>query len=237
MTNCDGFQEMAERRLHGALGAEDSAALDAHLAGCGECSEFVRFAALSEEALRGRTLEEPAAGGGSGGRDGGDRVRDGFRQRHERDRLRIGKGVLVVAAITLLHGWSRGWAGAAFIGAVGAIMLVLAWLLVARPRWRRARAALDPGGDLLATYRADLDREIGGLRQSRAWFWVVAVAWGAVLIMQPVVLWKQHAFGEPLDVRGAAFAALIGAWLVGSMLWRLRVTLPRLERERAEIDA
>ena len=234
MTTCDGFQEMAERRLHGALGASESAALDAHLVGCGECSEFVRFAALSEEALRGRTLEPS---GGAAGGDDGARWHEGFRSRLDRDRRRFGKGALVVAAVTLLHGWSRGWAGAAFIGTVGAIMLVLGWLLVARPRWRRARAVLDSGGDLLATYREDLDREIGVRRQSRTWFRVLAVLWGAVLVMQPVVLWKQHAFGEPLDFRGAAFTALMGAWLVGSMLWSLRVTLPRLERERAEIDA
>lgn len=108
MTTCDGFQEMAERRLHGALGADDSAALDAHLAGCGECSEFVRFATLSEDALRGRTLGTDSGGGAAGGDDGAQ-WHEGFRSRLDRDRRRFGKGALVVAAITLLHGWSRGW--------------------------------------------------------------------------------------------------------------------------------
>jgi hypothetical protein len=234
MTTAAGLHEEFEiaalRRARAALDGAAAERLFAHLTTCSACRGFAETAEATGRALRRRAERATAE------RDWND-VRAGFRRRLALDRSRLARGLLVVAAIVALNWWQQGPVSAAVVGGFAAVVVAVGLLAVVMPRMRRARRAETVDTDLLAYYRADLDREIDGLRKCRPFLGVLTVLCAAVVVLTFVNiakdLWLQP---RPFEAARAVVPILMVSLLAIPAWYRDRVVLPRLERERRELS-
>jgi hypothetical protein len=223
------FEIAALRRARGALDAEGAARLEVHLATCAGCRAFGEIATAAEAALHAR------ASAATVGRDWAA-VRGGFARRVARDRTRIVRGVAVVAVIVALNWWMQGPVSAAVIGGMAAALVIVGLLTVVLPRTRRARRAERVDEDLIAYYRADLDREIDGLRKSKPLLGILSVLCAGVVVLTAVNVvkdvWLQP---RPFEAARDVGPVIMVSFLAIPAWYRARVVLPRLEREREDL--
>jgi len=224
------FEIAALRRARGALDAAGVARLGQHLATCAACRGFAATAEATENALHGRTRTATTS------RDW-ESTRAAFRDR----RRAVRRGALTAWALTpplvAVFWWTLApplfWCLVAWMSA----MLVVASRAGAEDA-RRARRAEVVDADLLAFYRTDLDREIAVIRGSKPLFPILAASFGAMIVATLALLAKalffdDRPFAEPQLLMPLVVLPIVFAWLSR----RVRVVLPRLERERKELDA
>jgi hypothetical protein len=223
------FEIASLRRARGALDAAASARLAAHLASCGACRSFAATAEATQAALRGRVVAA------AGGRDW-DRVRAAFRARRRHRTRATRTGLAMLTAIVALETWAFGPAWGAALGVFALVVLVFGLFRTILPNARRAREAERVDAELLDFFRRDLDHEIEELRRSKPllpvvlWIYALLVLVTAGLVAKR--LWITH---EPVEWPELLVPVVVvtGVWVP---IWRrVRVSLPRLERERQEL--
>ncbi len=228
MLNCDDYEMLAERAQRDALTPEERDVLERHLAECDGCREFAELASSIGGALRQRAGSAGPAPGVAG-------LRAGFIARLHRRRRDTAIGIAGAAAVIALHSWAYGTEYVGIMIGVLVIGLVVVVFRFQLPRRRRELAALAPDGDLLGTYRTDVELDIKGFRSARSLLPAYFIVGALALAIQPVLLVKQYLFSEELSWRGAIWSFLIFGSL-GYKLWRdSYVNLPRLERELDEL--
>jgi hypothetical protein len=164
-------------------------------------------------------------------------ARAALRKRLDDSRSRIGRSLAVVAVIVGLQAMSGGLESALVIGGMAAVIVAVGLFAVVLPRRRRALAAGSIEGDLLAWLRADLDREIGGLRRTRPYLTALGVLAALLLLLTVANLAKDLWLVPKPIVPAHYFVPLVIMALVGFQLWYdVRHRLPWLEREREDLS-
>jgi hypothetical protein len=228
MNGHDDFEVQVEMRLHGALDAAGSAALDAHLASCASCRRFEALAKETETTMRTQAAETI-------GQVDWARVLAGVREVRAYHASALARMATLWAAFTLalaLVAWPHSARQLAWEAAVAAALAVAcsevgpltAWL-----RLRRARQAERTPAEMLAFLRSDLDRRIREIRAARALYTALAVAVNGLFIW--IGLSRDVAAGDWLSV---ALVAGSLASFPAAYYWLFRRVGP-LERERAEL--
>jgi uncharacterized membrane protein len=217
MAGCDEFGISIERRLHGALGPAEGAALDAHLSTCGRCRTFEAAARRTEAVMRGAADEAARS-------VDFEAVRAVVERWRRRTRL-AGLALLLpftVALAGLVTALRRGRPGEEVLllgGVVAGLAAVAAVTALVRAR-RAARASR-------------LEEVIPLLRRQLARRARVVLL--ALLILPAQVLWLAWQAGARSG-RGAilmgALAALTGVAWLALLVWKR----PQLERDRALLD-
>jgi len=224
------FEIAALRRSRGALDVAAVARLDVHLATCAACRSFAATAEATEAALGGRTRTASAS------RDWAA-TRAAFRGR----RHALRRGALTAWALTpplvAVFWWTLAPPLFWCLVAWWSVMLVVASRRGAEDA-RQARRAEVVDEELLSFYRAHLDGEIAVIRRSKPLFPLLTASFGALIVANLALLAKalffdDRPFAEPQLMMPLVVLPTVFAWL-----WRrVRVVLPRLERERRELDA
>ena len=226
MADCERFEIAIEQRRHGALAPDEVALLEAHLATCASCVAFDRAGQTMEETMRNATTETLSNMSWS-------RIEERFATWQRGLNPSVGRLLLAVLAGAL---------GAAVTffaldpellgdraGVVGGIVVPLAVLLwaqwhIKRRAVRDARVAERSRGALLTVYRRQLDERIKAESIAR---WVLPLLMTGVLV---------HTIIDPDSTRELVGTIAVVAVMYGiSLNSHLRV-LPRLRRERAELD-
>ncbi len=232
-TSADPHEEFeidALRRARGALDADGVARLNAHLATCATCRAFAATAEATKNALSGRTRNAAAS------RDW-ESTRSAFRDRRRAARRGAVTGWALLPPLLAVFWWTL---------APPLFLCLAAWttaMLVAASRRgaadaRSARRAESVDEELLAFYRADLDREIALIRGSKHLIPLLAVSFGVLMaanlaLLAKALFFDDRPFAEPQLLMPLMVLPTVFVWL-----WRrVRVVLPRLERERRELDA
>ncbi len=148
---CDDYEILAERALRDELPDSERGGLERHLGECGSCREFSDLVAALNGALRRRSVR-------AGPAPDAERLRAAFAHRERRRRARLWSALPGAALIIALFGWAHGPGHVWLLGGASIALVVIGLFRVVLPGRRRAAAALAPGGDLLETYRSDLDR-------------------------------------------------------------------------------
>jgi hypothetical protein len=226
MADCERFEIAIGKRRHGALAPDEGAALAAHLSGCASCAASDRLGQTLDERMRSMTadtLQET------------DWVRierrfEIWRRSHDPSRVRVVLGALagIVGGIATLLLLGHDLVAEPRLLVTGiAVPLVFVFAL---QRWarlrglREARAAEASRGALLACFREQLDRRIAQEARARTF---LPVLFGSLFVLCVVS-------GED-----ARFLARFGGFVVimfGVALHSHLRVLPRLRRERAELD-
>jgi hypothetical protein len=224
------FEIAALRRARGALDGDLTRRLEAHLSSCDSCRSFAAAAEATAGALRGLARTATSS------RDW-DAMRSAFRAHRNARRRGARTAWALTPPLVAVLLWTLSpplsWCLVAWL----IVMLVLASRSDANEA-RRARLAGVVSADLLAFYRADLDREIALIRKSKPLFPMLAVSFGLMIVASLALLVKaliadDRPFDEPQLLMPLVVLPIVFAWL-----WRrVRVVLPRLERERKELDA
>jgi hypothetical protein len=220
---CDEVQIALEMRRCGALDASETERVASHLRDCEACRAYERAMTRVEETMNQMTME---AAGQVNFSDLAARV-----ARLGRWHGRVWWRALVLsppllAAIVL---WAMpaedrplGWA----LGIV-TVALMLGRMTMARRRFQRESAeAARSREDLLAFWRGDLDQRIRWLR-----LWPMNIV-SAILLSLPALLDRVHS----LPTGGAAFVYGLAAFMLIQGLYYGIWRLPRLRRERAELQ-
>jgi hypothetical protein len=220
--DCTPFEEMIERRLHGALEHESAAALDEHLAGCPTCTRHLALATDTVGALHGLTQKNVDATDWGGTEWN---ARKWIAGKTERVVVSLVFLTIVVAAMAWATGDEENRAVLAIQMLVGGGIPVL-YRAVTSALDARKVASLATPGELLAFARADLQRRIR----------TNAIASFIALPCAALVLW--HAFASA-DSRPPSYViafAACGMVLAGAAGWRLLGLEPRLRRELSDLE-
>jgi L-lactate permease len=152
-------------------------------------------------------------------------------------RARVWVGIAAVVTLVALFGWANGPEHAWLLGGLSVVLLAIGFFRVQLPRRRRDLAALAENGDLVETYRSDLDLEIKSLRAARPFVPILLIVSGMAIVVNLVLLVKHHLMEEELSWQNAVAMTLALGYLTYTGWRGDRVTLPRLEQERDGIDA
>jgi hypothetical protein len=229
MAGCEGFEIAIEMRLHGAADAGASAGLNAHLATCASCREFEAAVRRMENSMK-RDSEDVA------------RQIDWSRLSTRVQQLKTENWifplglllsfVVLVAGVFLVTGPIPAWRDLS--SAVGVV--VVAFLLLfsysssrAATRLREARNAEESREKLLAYWRKALEERTRRLRR----YWLTLPLGAAPLLL--LTAWNAHRAHFPVVVLVLS-DALLPALFIGLALDLRFVQLPRLEREREELE-
>ncbi|MBI5067874.1 MAG: zf-HC2 domain-containing protein [Deltaproteobacteria bacterium] len=216
--DCVAFEIAVEQRRHGALGPEETRALEAHLAGCERCRAYAGEAARADAALA--ASAEAAVGGADWARLEASvrrQVRSGAR------RVVFDLATVAVAVPPAVLGLAPEGRRA---GALGAALLACAAAALVRGGYhgflaRRARGLA--GQELLAFHRAALRAD---LRRALAGRWLALA--GAL----GFAAWAMAPGVAPLGRVALAEASLLVA---GTWIYVLAVRVPRLRRQLASL--
>jgi hypothetical protein len=225
---CEEFEIAALRRARGAIDAAGAARLEAHLGTCTACRAFAETAAVTEQALRGRSRRASA------GRDW-VRIRAGLDARSKDLRKHVVRSLGVTWILVALAWLLEGVPFALFTGGASVVTVAVVVIFHVLPRERAARRAARSDAALLAWYRADLDREIRSLRVARPMVFVLGALWlgtCALSASQMIFAWSA---GRPFDSRLQLFPPLVIAFVIAQFAYQGWVRLPRLERERKDL--
>ena len=224
--HCEEFEIAALRRTRSALDARDADRLEAHLRGCAACRRFATTAEATGAALRGRVRTAETD------RDWDD-VRSAFRARRRRTRLAAAAAWALTPPLVALFWWTL----PPLVSGVVTACLVVGLVAASRggaAEAARARLAESVDHDLLAFYRADLDREIAVLRGSRPLFPLLSISFGVMIVVTLALLARSVLVDGTFDPKFLMPLTVLPA--VYGWLWRrARIVLPRLERERGEL--
>jgi hypothetical protein len=220
MNGCDRFEIAVEMRRHGALDAPAVAKLDAHLASCEACRRFDALSKSSEEAMQGAAA---AIGRSMDWESARARVHSIVEaKRRTILRFALASGLLLAAV-----GWFEGTAAVVVTGACLALVLFVA-LSEQRDRARELARAEGAQEDMIAFYRNWLDRSFRAQRD------------GSWLTLAAGVLWlgagALRAANADAPEREVAFAVGAGLFFLGTFALYRVVRMPRLLRERAELE-
>jgi anti-sigma factor RsiW len=221
--SCESFQDLIEMRLHGALDADASAQLDAHLATCAACQTHAAAGADTLATMRGEAAERTR-------RVDWDKVaREVARRKREYSRTLLVTPVMVVVttaaavALIVLGVFPR----AVFVAYAAVLLGMVAWQLT-RAHGRLIGAARAARGqvDLVADVRAELDRRIARMTRLRVIFPLLAglLAYRISTRLGPGGSWG--AYGVQL------FACVL---MVAEGFYFHVALLPQLRRERAAL--
>jgi hypothetical protein len=214
MTSCNDFEVAVEQRRRGALDAPAAAELAEHLSSCAGCRAFETRSTELEDTMRTHAARVSAEI---------DWNRLGRSLETWRRQLEAGtwKALAMVLLVVPVFWFAFGSAASALIGG----LTVVIWGgLHARRAIGDAREAARAPDQLLVFLRGQLDRQIRIERQNTRVL--------PILALLPLLL---------LLDRGVSAASLLGTALLMALFAalalraRLRV-LPRLRRERAELD-
>ncbi len=219
---CDRFELAIEMRLHGELGPEAGADLDAHLASCPSCREFESRARTIDRTLRDAAIEEEKDVDWSALRA---RVR-GWRSQSLLAVIAVGALVLAGSLKHWLDRIARPSSGAPGITAFpvevlfnAAVIGFIVWHVWTQ--WRDVRKATSPRY-LTHFYRQDLARRI---RSGRI------LIWGAPTLCLSILL----GFVENASGFEGIVAKIFSAAVIGGLVWERFVVVPRLEREEQDL--
>jgi hypothetical protein len=163
-------------------------------------------------------------------------VRARFRLHTAAVRRRAMLSIPMIGLLLAVDWWGFGPVGGMVItGAAGVTLLVMLFAVV----WPRRRAALRASavsGDLLGFYRKDLDRKISALRKGRSLFPVAAILGGVAMLLGIWSIIADHVADRDLAHARTQIAMVVSMGVCLLPQWhRIRVDLPRLERERQEL--
>lgn len=209
--DCLVHQIAIEKRLHGALEAEQTATLDQHLAGCETCRAFDRIARETEALMKGNAARA-------------SRNMDWDKLMREVNALTARNRQLLLRSLGLALLSPALWLVQPALGAglLGAALAVAASQLV---EWRRslALASLPTGDQIVTAYEEELEHQLETKRQAVVWCALGCVGWLAYAgyLMATAGLGGKALFGAAL---GLAFGAL-----ALNVKYRM---LPRMARRR-----
>ncbi len=217
---CDEAQVWLERARYEALGSEELARLDQHLAGCTTCQSWRASIGQVEGALATRarqaleTVSWPRV----------DQVLQSRRWRvHASFLFATAALALMNVGLVALVGFEHVEAADLLQGVVPELAIVLTVWVLARRLERREYAAFEAGETTLTSLRKGLADELRSLRLSR---WLVL---GLGVFGAGAVFWPTHSLKERLLLAGFTLIPLVGFVL---LQWSL---LPRAVREQADL--
>ncbi len=226
MADCERFEIAIEQRRHGALTPDEVAPLEAHLAMCASCAAFDLAGQTMEETMRNATTETLSNMSWS-------RIEERFATLQRGLNPSVARLLLAVVAGTAagalaLFALDSDLLGDP-VGMVSAIVVPMAVLLwaqwhIKRRAVREARVAEQSRGALLAVYRRQLDERIK---------MEVFARWALPLLMTGVLVAKVL---DPDSTRELVGTIAVVAVMYGLGLNSHFRVLPRLRRERAELD-
>ncbi|MBI4577799.1 MAG: zf-HC2 domain-containing protein [Planctomycetes bacterium] len=222
MNPCEGFQQAIERRRRGDLSAGEARVLATHLEGCPSCHRYEALVESTEghmsEALEGALREMDW-----------DRVQARVAMMGRQYRQAMAFVALALALIVAVRVWYEGSDVLPATLALGAGVLVI-YAVVARSRVRELGRACEARGEVLASYRRELDRRLGSARRAVC---IEALVGGGLLAR---VVLGLLGLMEPFRSSGAAaLSAAAGVLLLAVAVWRGLSQLPRLRGERADL--
>jgi len=206
MQTCQDFEIAIEMRLHGALERASEEPLRAHLAGCASCRAFETLATNTEATMTTAAAHELAT-------MDWDRFFSRLVKRGWSPALLVTPLMFALLFFIVGDVASSPWARAG-IAAGGTLLYAFplaygaAWLAT-KFRVRQSRS-----GDLVATYRAQLEREA---RQARGTTWALSIVFSSVLIYDLL-----H------SILTSVFLTLV---MIATAAYDNRVRLPRVRRE------
>jgi len=226
------FEIAALRRARGALDADGVARLEAHLATCAACRGFSSMDAATKTAMRRRAREAVAL-------RNWEKCRAVVRSRQQRVRKLFLWYVAIITVLVAIAGWRIGATSALIVG-VACILtsatMALAWFIPFRRRATKAES--DGPVELLRFCRFELDSKINAIHGNARIRWV----------MLPFYLFMLAACISR-SLRDDSLARPNGSWLYAfqplflwtgylfTLWYKALVLLPRLERERRELDS
>lgn len=216
---CEETEVALERRLHGALHPEEEPALAAHLSGCPACRAYERTGRDAEVAMRAVAAEAVR------GMDW-ERVRAGVRRGQRGYWLEqwVAPVVAVLAFVPLAVRGSPPWVWLMVAGVT--LPLCARMFSQARARLRVAHEAARTDLAALAWMREEADQRLRSRR--------LLLTLDAAL---PALVCGTLLFGQgPAAGWARAGLLLLVVALAVDSAWGLWVELPRLQRERAELE-
>lgn len=221
MTSCDDFEVAVEQRLHGALDAAGAARLADHLSSCAGCRAFETRSRELEDAMRTHAARMS---------DEVDWKQLGESLDRWRRQLLGGtwKGLaaifLSVPFLALAFGYEVGGLSGLVSGIIGGLTVVVWGRIAARRAIAEARQAERASGQLLLFMRGQLDKLIRLEKQNALVLPFLALLPLYGPLSREITPWSL--FG----------AAMLMVLMVGLALRSRFIVLPRLRRERAELD-
>jgi hypothetical protein len=219
MTSCEQFEVAIEKRLHGALGEPEQAALEEHLAGCADCRAY-QAAARGAEA--GMSLRAKAAGAEVDWAKVERGIRGGLQAT-----LRMLVGAVLVAAYMAGLVWVsttpalRETRLLRTLPAMGILVVLVAF--VAAYSARRLVALVDHE-EMLETYRGLVFANVQWARRMQ---WATAAI--VAFLLYKALTGTAATFDATVYYGGLALP-MAAAWT-----YLRRVKLPRAEREARDL--
>lgn len=217
--SCETYEIAIEQRHRGVLPASDAEGLALHLSSCNSCQSFINLIQTTEKTMQAHTTN-------SLNTIDWTPISHGIRGWRRDITSGLWKGAIAGAlalSLCLLLGNDLSDPVTIMGGATG----LLAVLVLGRTRSRQLLAELDEAetsqDELLGVYRSQLERQIKLTRQN---------AW----VLPPLSLSGYYLLPDaPATINLLALGGLVIAFCTFAARERF-ITLPRLQRNRAELD-